>query len=359
MYKLEEIEELRDLGLLTIIPNPNNKYLWLLNYTDKAQFEKAWYDYPNIVNFRGMVIDWRTMSVVARPFPKFFNYEEYHKDDIPNTREIEVTMKVDGSLLIVFQFEGVFMACTRGSWSSWQSLQGIKLFNERLSYENLPSFRPDCTYLFEYIGPENMIVVRYDKENIIFLAEMYNNFGYQSAKKSIEGFDSVERINVFGDMLGQSLYRKLKDQNLRNEEGFVVRDIDTDWRCKIKFEDYIFYHKTVSGLNRKRVWEALCTNKMIDLIKAIPDELYPIVHQWEEELLKAFDEKATLVEEAWNNSKHLEDQKEFALFILEHYKPLSSMLFAKKSGRDYSEIIWDGLKPVFIDPQTEINNAKS
>jgi hypothetical protein len=42
--------------------------------------------------------------VIAKPFPKFFNYEEHTADEIPNEL-FDVYEKMDGSLGICFYYE--------------------------------------------------------------------------------------------------------------------------------------------------------------------------------------------------------------------------------------------------------------
>ena len=56
--------------------------LWIYNYTPKCMYEKKW---DNItMSCRGLILD-KNGNVIARPFKKFFNYEEYLSEnkDLP------------------------------------------------------------------------------------------------------------------------------------------------------------------------------------------------------------------------------------------------------------------------------------
>ena len=53
--------------------------LWIYNYTEKATYKRYWT--PLTMACRGLILD-ADRTVVARPFPKFFNLGE-HRADLP------------------------------------------------------------------------------------------------------------------------------------------------------------------------------------------------------------------------------------------------------------------------------------
>ena len=89
-------------GLIKVTASPYNNLL-LLNYTERAQFTRSWN--PEVMACRGLIISGHPsasdVEIVARPFPKFFNYSEHQPDSIPDL-PLEVTEKVDGSLVILY-----------------------------------------------------------------------------------------------------------------------------------------------------------------------------------------------------------------------------------------------------------------
>lgn len=64
--------------------------LILFNYTPICQFSKAWDEYT--IMARGLIVD-KEGNVVARPFDKFFNYEEVQEVDMP--ADIQLQEKMD------------------------------------------------------------------------------------------------------------------------------------------------------------------------------------------------------------------------------------------------------------------------
>jgi hypothetical protein len=117
--------------------------LTIWNYSPKVQYERLWDDIT--LQCRGLVTNSKG-EIVARPFKKFFNYEEHKPEDLPN-EEFEVYEKMDGSLGILFYYENEWILATRGSFTSEQSIKGTEMLKkyplEKLDINN--------TYLFEII----------------------------------------------------------------------------------------------------------------------------------------------------------------------------------------------------------------
>ena len=91
-----------------------------LNYTEVAHvtlhaFADGWT--PAIRLCRGIVFD-RRGTLVAFPFPKFFNYGEHSETQELPDGPWEAMVKEDGHLAIIFQYRGQVIATTRGSFTS-------------------------------------------------------------------------------------------------------------------------------------------------------------------------------------------------------------------------------------------------
>lgn len=141
-FDLNILTEYIEKGLVVKNDHPTLP-LSIYNYTRKTQYEKLW---DNITkSCRGLVLD-KEGNVVAKSFDKFFNYEELTLDDIPN-ESFEVFEKMDGSLLIVFWYEGKWIVASRGSFTSEQAIKGaelLKKYNTDIMFRHL-------TYCFEII----------------------------------------------------------------------------------------------------------------------------------------------------------------------------------------------------------------
>ena len=113
------------------------------NYSRTCQYENKWDETTK--QCRGLILD-QEGYVIAKGFDKFFNIEEHKTEEIPN-EPFEVFEKMDGSLLIVFWYEGKWIVASRGSFTSDQAKKGIELLKK---YNTDIMFR-HLTYCFEII----------------------------------------------------------------------------------------------------------------------------------------------------------------------------------------------------------------
>lgn len=137
---LEKLNRYYEDGLLYKQVHPSLP-LTIWNYTEKVQFENLWDEITLMC--RGLVTD-NNGKIVARPFKKFFNIEEGKHTP---TENFEVWEKMDGSLGIVFWYEGQWIVATRGSFTSDQAIKGAEL----LKKYNTDIMSKHLTYCFEII----------------------------------------------------------------------------------------------------------------------------------------------------------------------------------------------------------------
>lgn len=133
-------------------------------------------------------------NVVARPFQKFFNYEELQPSDIPTDLPFEIFEKMDGSLGILYWIGDEPFIATRGSFSSDQAIHASSLVNKRFRELGISKrdLIPNATYLFEIIYPENRIVVDYGSDDTLFLLAILNQRKTFMFPSIGEGFDKIE-----------------------------------------------------------------------------------------------------------------------------------------------------------------------
>ena len=144
-----------------IMANKHPEYdIWILNYSPKTQAKKFWDEYT--LSCRGLVID-ADGNILARPFQKFKNYEEYDPSEIDMSKKFEIFEKMDGSLIILFYYEAkmTWILASRGSFISEQCLEAQKMFDVSLYDTFIDSVSVHLTYLFEILYPENRIVIDY------------------------------------------------------------------------------------------------------------------------------------------------------------------------------------------------------
>jgi len=236
---------------------------------------------------RGLITN-HSGEIIAKPFGKFFNYEEViDKNLIPWDSEYAYTQeKMDGSLGILFFYDGEWIMATRGSFTSEQSIRGLEILK---SIYDLDRFVKEFTYLCEIIYPENRIVVNYGKEKITFLSVTTpeGELNWTTAKSifylsSIKEEDVVDSTMVTFNKETFDTYKKL---NTPNHEGFVIRFYPSNFRMKIKFDEYVRLHRILTNISNRDIWEYLKDDKPFDeLLEKVPDEF----NDWVKETVKDF-----------------------------------------------------------------------
>ena len=394
---LEILQKYHTDGLLHKQTHPTLD-LTIWNYSPKVQYEKLWDDIT--LQCRGLVTNSKG-EIVARPFKKFFNYEEHKPEDIPN-EDYVVYEKMDGSLGILFYYKeeltderryniwfnnnyetgmerffdpnnlpdfenpyyeptpktkGEWILATRGSFTSPQAIKG----KEILDRHDISALRKDNTYLFEIIYPENRIVVDYgDEEKLVVIGGIHTETGEEIPDSSLfwmqdAGFEVVTTYKTWGEG-----YDLLKEEISKDREGYVIR-FKNGFRMKIKGEEYKRLHKILTNISNRDIWEYLKDNKPFDeLLEKVPDEFNDWVKTTIRDLKYAcfqLRETAGKLHDGFRYGKFNDrdpepSKKEFAEFVMKQQKVLHAIMFAmwEKNNPKVDEIIWKLVKPTYSKP---------
>jgi RNA ligase len=337
---LEKLNQYYEDGLLYKQVHPTLP-LTIWNYSEKVQYENLWDE--TLLMCRGLVTD-HTGDIVATPFKKFFNIEE---GKFEPTETFEVWEKMDGSLGIVFWYEGQWVVATRGSFGSDQAIKAkelLKKYNTDIMFRHL-------TFCFEIIYKNNRIVCDYkDYEGLVLLGTFDKNGKEYDVEMWREyGFDVVKKYDGIND------FKELKEMVKNDQEGFVVKFSNGD-RVKVKGVEYLRLHKIMTNVTTTGVWEYLKNGEdVMEILKDVPDEFYNKIKtyvrdlkyfyfQISEDAGKRFDGK---MYGKYNDKEPITDRKEFAEWVSEQPKHLSGILFRMFDHKNYSEIIWNLIKPEF------------
>lgn len=355
---INELNKLYNEGFVTKQTHPIYD-LTIWNYKPLVQYERLWHTNPLLLQCRGLVTN-SEGEIIARPFKKFFNYEEYLSvscETIPNEL-FEVYEKMDGSLGILFHYKGSWILATRGSFTSEQAIKGYQILIDNYDVTELVE---GYTYLFEIIYPENRIVVSYDKEMLVLLGCIETSTGEESDYKTLSwcqyfcGFPLVKKYDGISD------YTLIKNLISDNREGVVIR-FKSGFRMKIKGEEYCRLHRILTNISNRSIWEYLSENKPLDdIIEKVPDEFYDWVkitvrdlkygfHSIKEYAGKLFDS----LYESYNGE--LPIRKTYAEWVLMQEPHLRPILFKMYDKKDYDNIIWDQIYPSYSKPFKNENN---
>jgi RNA ligase len=337
---LEKLNKYYEDGLLYKQVHPSLP-LTIWNYTEKVQYENLWDEVTLMC--RGLVTD-NEGDIVATPFHKFFNIEE---GKFEPTEKFEVYEKMDGSLGIVFWYRGQWVVATRGSFTSDQANKAreiLRKYNTDIMFRHL-------TFCFEIIYPENRIVLDYGADEKLVLLGTFDKNGKETDSSiwSQWGFDVVKKYDGIND------YKQLKEMVKNDQEGFVVKFSNGD-RIKVKGVEYLRLHKIMTNVTTTGIWEYLKNGEdVMELLKDVPDEFYKKIENYIKELRyyyfqisedvgKKFD---YMMYGKYNDKEPITDRKEFAEWVLTQPKHMSGILFRMFDKKDYSEIIWNLIRPEF------------
>ncbi len=279
-----------------------NGALSLFTYSQQCTYDGNWNLFT--ASARGLIVDTENRQVVAYTFPKFFNLSE-NKTTIPDLPFV-CSEKVDGSLIIVYCYDGEWRTATKGSFDSDQAKWALKYIRD---HDMDVSMLPDRTYLFEAVYPENRIVIRYPDAELVLLGS-YHKWGYEFPTDNIK--TESEFINAraaktyqFGELAAIIDHAKTLPSS---EEGYVLR-YDDGTRVKIKGDEYCRIHRMISNITPLAIWESMKNGDNLDFIrKEIPEEFWEDFDTIRGLLTDKLDTILSEIKEVHNKTKHLVDK---------------------------------------------------
>lgn len=373
---LAPLYALVEQGYLTCRPHPDPEVdLLIWNYTPKAMYDQYWT--PETRMCRGLVTT-SGGEIVARGFPKFFNLEEHinHNWPVPFNEPVTVTEKVDGSLILVFLYQGELQVASRGSFISEQARWAREILERK--YQDF-SFSVHYTYLFEVVYPSNRIVVDYgEMEDLVLLATIYTKTGdehsiYEPLWPTQWPFPITTCCYV-------GALQKWEPQEIENFEGYVVR-FESGLRVKIKLAEYKRVHAIITRTSSKTIWKCLKEGiSLAEVLDRVPSDFQAWVKQLSKELSQEYQRlyvqsKARykeIVESAYIHIPWVYEQDTLDYEELEkinramkkkvteqfkQYPDLEHFLHLLYSGagrgnqkKEFSDAIWDSIQPKYARP---------
>lgn len=325
--------------------------LVLYNYTDKTTYDKYWNEHT--LNNRGSVYEISTGRLVAKTFPKFFNYGELTQETKDNLlKQSFLTYdKLDGSCVICYWYEGEWMCNTRGSFSSDQAIKAKEMLYKGWNINKLNKFN---TYIFECIYPENRIVLDYGNAEKLVLIGVYRT-STQEEESAIVWSEYMNQESVqtyqYSNLLELLEVQKTLPSSV---EGFVVQ-FEDGTRVKFKGEEYMKLARIHAGITPLNIWDIMSNGKVdVTYLESIPEEFRDMVDVIVEKLesrytqvKKDVDKEYLTVVELLNNQSAELNRKNVALKIKELEKDLtySSLLMNVHNKKCNNKNIMRIIKP--------------
>jgi len=337
LANLPLVKDMIDQGYIAARKHPDFD-LYIYNYTKQTEAEHVWNEATEMC--RGIICD-KDYNVIARPFTKFYNYEELVKQNaqIPDL-PFEVYEKLDGSLGILYFADGKPYIATRGSFDSAQAKHATNVLHTKYA-DVLDKLDPSKTYLFEIIYNDkeargNLVVDYGDTDDIFLLAVIHTDSGeeddvldYKDLFNVVTKYDSVKDYLQFR-----------QDQNGKNREGFVIK-FSNGFRMKLKFAEYFSAHSVKSHLNCKKILDTIKNGNIFDLRKKVQG-------LDSEECLIYFDDVVREINMKYNDivqqcsrdlqANQLTDRKSVAKYFLQCKYP--AILFSMFDGKPFEDLVW-------------------
>jgi RNA ligase len=361
LYDLVDVNEttwLYENGWLNETEHPTEP-LRILNYSKRAQTAVEPWSVESLHHCRGLIYNTTNGEIVARPFPKFWNYGQAGAPMIPLDALVQVTDKADGSLGIMYRrpSDGELAIATRGSFLSEQAVHATQtLYLKHNDFEP----NPDWTMLFEIVYPENRIVLDYGaRDDVVLLGGVlthYKDLVILGPNGFPEWKGPKTEIIYEGNFDG-ALALKM---DRPNSEGYVIRRMIDGGMVKLKQEDYKALHAALFGLNQRRIYEIVMAGRGLGqpgqyegvpefdtLLAQLPDEFHDWARNQRHQILETirkraddiFEEYGAIVE-GWSVIYEVDDQrsrkKAFAAEVAKVKTPYAWALFAifNGAGRD-------------------------
>ena len=349
MLKVQEY--LRDNGLeklvedYKIVPTHHEKEpLVILNYDQIESPKTELFTHE----CRALTLDKRDWSIVARSFTRFFNYGEMaHLTSEFDWNQFEASSKEDGSLMVMYYWNGDWRVNTRGSFArgticeggpTWENLFW-SLIDKKI-VDNL--LNRDYSFVFELCSPYNKIVTTYDKPKL-FLLGIFSNKPNRLcdwpspvvATIADELEVNCPTIRKFGD--AQEVVDFLASSDLdATFEGYVLRD-RSNMRLKVKNARYVALHH-LRGNNgnlylAKNLLPLILTGEAEETLVYFPEALDRY-----REFKKIVEEEESKLYKIWDEAKGIVSQKEFAQYIVPKTRLASILFDARKLGVSPQEL---------------------
>lgn len=286
---------------------------------------------------RGIAFLNETGEIISRPIAKFFNFGERDEDHI-DVFEFEGSLfeaKEDGSMIHALNLPLGFRLATRAGITDI-SLKAEALIATNMVYQRFINecLRSNLTPIFEYVAPDNKIVIKYDQPELILLDTRHmitgQYFGTSFAPTSIPTPKKYSNVSL-------EQIRSWEDR-----EGVVVKLVN-GFRVKIKADLYVKLHRYVDILKSDRhfvkalfseTWDDIYSNSTPEVKETLKEgrrRFNQIVEMLSVHLVfSLFDEFGPVVNK--------ENRRQFAEWVFATHKNWSSVVFkigdAMTNGED-------------------------
>jgi len=274
---------------------------------------------------------------------KFWNVnqvEESMLNNISNFGVRSVMNKEDGSLASFIKLpNGKVFGRSKASFSSDQALRITYLYNTVDSVKRLVdwAFSKDIVLFFEYVAPDNKIVLDYLNEELILLRARDNKTGEYIDVRDFDTFGV--RISEFFDYTLENISELVETSE--GKEGWIV-EFDNGYMVKWKTKWYFTRHKLFTEkLNRENdIIDLILREEIDDVLSQLTDsDVDKEKREFINDIMLMVNTEVSLVIEKVK-SKVLEYDGDVKSFALNNKRDkLFSLYMSIINGKDYFDVV--------------------
>jgi len=208
---------------------------------------------------------------------KFFNLNQVENTQYSLVKDLEiksVSNKEDGSVASFIRLpNGRVLAKSKMSFESDQAVGMMRLYNSNKELRDFVNWTldNDIVAIFEYVAPQNRIVLRYSNEELILLRLRDNNTGeYLNISDYSDKIGSIRVAPSYVATLDELIDLA---KSVEDKEGWVV-EFSNGLFLKIKTSWYVSLHGLLNDdLYREHILvKYILDDKIDDVLGQIPEE---------------------------------------------------------------------------------------
>lgn len=290
-------------------------------------------------------------TLMSRPFHKFFNINEREETQqhviVPMLSGDHVIMeKMDGSMIRPIDVNGRIRLATKMGVTD-TSIDAEEYLVSRPDYEPIMVWlellmKLGLTPIFEFVSPQNKIVLQYDKPDLVLLAVRQNETGayLDNLDLTPAGLTLVPRYGKIEGNVAEYLARARLDVG---REGDIVRFPDGHM-MKWKNDWYVRIHKTKDLVRtEKNVVELIVNEELDDAMSLLDDADRDMCRDIEAKFWAAFAAKERYLRGRYEDAvMHLgADRKRIATEYIPKLEDKSegSFIFSQLDGKDVRSLL--------------------
>lgn len=199
---------------------------------------------------------------------KFWNLNQTECSMYNNLKDLKIDnvyIKEDGSIASFIKLpNGKVVGKSKASFTSDQAIEITKIYNERNAIKEFVDWtlNNDIVAIFEFVSPENRIVIKYDEKDLILLRMRNNSTGeyidIEEYRNKFKNIKFVKKLNYTLDELVEM------SKTTEGIEGWTIQ-FQGGKLIKIKNTWYYNLHSLFTeDLNRENSLISLIVNENID-----------------------------------------------------------------------------------------------